>query len=886
MSTTVFDHHGKRLILQESSKQGGEGAIHLIQGVADQCAKIYRPAKATPRQYRKIVAMVKNRPHDPTWRKSKHRSIAWPTDVLFADAGRTRFAGFTMPLIDLRTFGTADTYYCKSDRDKRFQGRFTWKHLLTVAHNLASAVAAIHERGHRVGDLREANILVAPQALITLVDCDSFQVVDRRSGAVFHCRVGTAEYLPPELMSMDFRRHDVDRYGSDLFALGILVFQFLMNGFHPYAARGRLVEACHSTREKILRGHFAYPGRIRGVQAPAAAPSYGIVPPSLRHLMDLCFGAGHSNPAQRPAAADWFRTLRQEWDRLRDCRRNPNHWYGGHLEACPWCQEWDKTGTDPFANAGDQISLPIVGASRSASGPGRLVLSSPSVDLGTLPPGKPAEFEVRLTNAGGSPVEVTVQLEAGSCLTSRGVRFRVDGGQTCSVPFTARVSDTVPDGTTAREVVRFAVSCGPPPPPLEVRFVISEASRLDLAYVLTVAVSAPLVFLSAMAGLSRPDTTQRWALVLLSCSLWPVGAALAAALCTRSYKDMSRAGKAAGVTFVALLVAMLVDWTLGGAVASVVDLVLPRSMARGAVTLALGGWGGLMAFPWGHRLFTGTSRSPRAARVLGASVGALGFGLAGGYLRNTPLYHTWILLIIALMASALGSHYVRCSVRVRVSRDRVGRVCFLGLVITLLLCWWTLDVRPIRSWWPARPPPRRAASPRAVPAPPHPSGGRTPSRSGPFESPAVVPRTRNVPAPSAPRWEGTWTGTLLQGNISYGCQLTLYRRSSTMVTGTAYVHSGRTPTSVVRMTFTGVAEDSFLRFDLQATAAREGNLDIQQGILRLQPGSPDQLIGRGSWGQMYLVRGTSRSMPVPTSPRRPPSRPGSEDSRGPVRFPR
>jgi DNA-binding helix-hairpin-helix protein with protein kinase domain len=79
-----------------------------------------------------------------------------------------------------------------------------------------------------VGDLRESNLLVAPSGLVVLIDCDSFQVRDDEDGRVYHCRVGSGEYLPPELQAgVDFSRLEVDRLEADRFSLAVLVFRFL-----------------------------------------------------------------------------------------------------------------------------------------------------------------------------------------------------------------------------------------------------------------------------------------------------------------------------------------------------------------------------------------------------------------------------------------------------------------------------------------------------------------------------------------------------------------------------------------------------------------------------------------------------------------------------------
>ena len=359
----VYDHKGNQLALTSLDKGGGEGSIYSVDGRPGECAKIYKPHKRTPETRDKVIAMVNNAPTDPTWQQLKHRSIAWPLAALYEDKGATKFLGFTMPFVDMANFRQLDSYYSASDRLKRFGGGFTWKHLFYTARNLSSAVAAIHRKGHRVGDLREANILAGPNALVTLVDCDSFQVKDKSSGRVFFTRVGTPGYIPPELFGADFGRKDYDREHSDLFALGVLMFQLLMNGFHPYSARGPAVDNAPNTDDKIRKGYFAYSGKCKGASPPVDAPPYEILPPALRSLIERCFVDGHSNPDKRPAAKEWFEGLSKEGKKLRACDENENHWFGDHIASCPWCEGAQARKFDYFPSTeGTQAPLPVAQA--------------------------------------------------------------------------------------------------------------------------------------------------------------------------------------------------------------------------------------------------------------------------------------------------------------------------------------------------------------------------------------------------------------------------------------------------------------------------------------------------------------------------------------------
>ena len=366
---TFYDEQGRTIELADAGRRGGEGSVHRIRGDDRRVAKIYHAGRVTPDLHTKLRVMLDQRPNDARTTggargappsgirtSSPHRSIAWVDGLVFADRSATDLRGFTMPFVDTDEFRQAHAYYDVSDRTRMFGGDFTWRHLLFAAHNLASAVAAVHAAGHRVGDLRETNLLVAPSALVTLIDCDSFQIRDRRTQRVYPTRVATGDYLPPELHGIDFGKQHPDRYHADLFGLAVLVFRFLMLGVHPYQARGPGVDDAPTTEAKIRRGVFAFPGRIKGAEPPEYAPPWNVLPGSVQRLFIRAFVDGHVSPDERPVASDWVRTLADEGKKLKTCSANANHLFAHSSRSCPWC----RLPTDPFPGrlvAGRQIAL-------------------------------------------------------------------------------------------------------------------------------------------------------------------------------------------------------------------------------------------------------------------------------------------------------------------------------------------------------------------------------------------------------------------------------------------------------------------------------------------------------------------------------------------------
>ena len=175
----------------------------------------------------------------------------------------------------------------------------TW--LIAIARNLAAALAAVHARNYVVGDLNEGNIFVNDQSLVTLIDTDSFQVRDPRSGWVYRCNVGKGAFTPVELQGLDLKSVDRQPY-HDLFGLGVLLFHLLMEGYHPFTGVSRSQASISGQtvfERNIGQGNFPYhPGS--SFLPPPAAPTYNILHPQLQAMFRRCFLDGHKTPSARP----------------------------------------------------------------------------------------------------------------------------------------------------------------------------------------------------------------------------------------------------------------------------------------------------------------------------------------------------------------------------------------------------------------------------------------------------------------------------------------------------------------------------------------------------------------------------------------------------------
>lgn len=328
--------------------EGGEGVIYRLSDKSDFAAKIYHSDKMNAERLGKLEAMLANAPADPM-REKRHASIAWPVELVRSLDGSQEVIGFLMPLI--RNARPISDYYDVETRHAQ-SPLFSYDYLCRTARNLASAVRAIHRSDYVIGDVNESNILVTDDALVTLVDTDSFQVTDAAGGRVYRCPVGRDMFTPPELHGKNFA--EIDRAQvHDLFGIAVLFFQLLMEGQYPFAGTLRTGGNPPNPAEWLVRGYFPYAGHPI-VAPPPAALSFKTLDPSLQKLFRQCFVDGHTDPQQRPDSQSWYQALKQSEESLTTCEHNSQHLYFKHCTHCPWCERArlftakGLPGWDPF----------------------------------------------------------------------------------------------------------------------------------------------------------------------------------------------------------------------------------------------------------------------------------------------------------------------------------------------------------------------------------------------------------------------------------------------------------------------------------------------------------------------------------------------------------
>lgn len=321
---------GKPVTLGSPIGQGGEATVYKVTGQPGSLAKIYEP-EPRANYLQKLTWMVAHPPENPT-AELQHASLAWPESLLLDAKGNLK--GYCMPYID-QAVPLLDVFNPR--RRAVILPQFDRRYLHRTARNLAAALSALHRSGYVAGDVNESNILVTPTAMVTLIDADSFQVRENRSGKdiLHHCPVGKPEYTPPELQGKPLG--EVTRLPDhDAFGLAVLIFQLLMNGSHPFRAQWLGQGDPPPIEKRIHDGAFPYvASHSYPIQPPADLPDLDALHPNISELLMRCFVDGHRSPRWRPSPDLWARAIAQAEASLVCCAEG--HFFSSHLSACPYC---------------------------------------------------------------------------------------------------------------------------------------------------------------------------------------------------------------------------------------------------------------------------------------------------------------------------------------------------------------------------------------------------------------------------------------------------------------------------------------------------------------------------------------------------------------------
>jgi DNA-binding helix-hairpin-helix protein with protein kinase domain len=320
---------GRTLDLGSLLGEGGEGSVYEVLNEPDLVLKRYHPNRIDPFRRRKVEAMIRM-PAGAELRKH----AAWPLDLV---------NGSTLAILMPKAKGYElhDLFGPKSRQIKFPQTNY--KFLVEAAYNICAALDSLHKACVVVGDFNHKNVLVDNERSVRFLDCDSYQI--RTGNEVFRCTVGVPDYLAPELHGKDFEKV-LRSQNEDNFALGVLIFQLLFMGRHPYAGIGG---PDLELGESIRRHLFAYGENAERIviRPPPAVPSVRSISPALLSLFERAFSPRSVNgTSTRPGPCEWAKELKLFRNRLVQCQVNRSHEFYEPLGQgkCPWCALYSAQG--------------------------------------------------------------------------------------------------------------------------------------------------------------------------------------------------------------------------------------------------------------------------------------------------------------------------------------------------------------------------------------------------------------------------------------------------------------------------------------------------------------------------------------------------------------
>lgn len=342
-------HKGELVRLGKEIARGGEGAVFEVVGQPGLLAKRYLQA-ISAQKHAKLNAMLGfTTPQLLSY-------SAWPQATLHDRPGAPIAGVLMRRIVDARAVHELDT---PAHRKTNFP-KSDWRFLVRVARNCAAAVGGLHDAGIVIGDVNQGGFLISQNAMVYLIDCDSFQF--QSSTQTFYCQVAVPEYLPPEM-------HGVKNFDSflrspnhDNFGLAIVLFRLLMMGRHPFAGwRGA---GDKPIPDAIREYRFAFGPRAAEFQmgTPPHSLLLADLSPEVSALFCRAFSTDSHRPDARPTGAEWVAALDELELKTQVCPADPGHYHYSGVAACPWCRIERSNGPTYFASA----TFHVIGASAAS----------------------------------------------------------------------------------------------------------------------------------------------------------------------------------------------------------------------------------------------------------------------------------------------------------------------------------------------------------------------------------------------------------------------------------------------------------------------------------------------------------------------------------------
>jgi eukaryotic-like serine/threonine-protein kinase len=173
-------------------------------------------------------------------------------------------------------------------------GPFPAEEVRGIGLDLCHALAAVHRHGLVHGDVKAENVMREVSGRVVLMDFGAAREFEHADASVVS---GTLRYLAPEVL-----RGAPPSPASDLYALGVLLFHLLSDGY-PYAASdldGLLAAQERNRRIRLADLRAGIPADLARVIEHAIDPN-----PARRHASALAFAAALAPRVARGTSRSW-----------------------------------------------------------------------------------------------------------------------------------------------------------------------------------------------------------------------------------------------------------------------------------------------------------------------------------------------------------------------------------------------------------------------------------------------------------------------------------------------------------------------------------------------------------------------------------------------------
>ena len=221
----------RRITIGELINDGTEGRVYRVEG-EDLAVKIYKRGARTEERRKKLQKMIEI--------DCPKKSIAWPIDIVTYNGD---FVGFLMRLAEGKSLMSLIQNPSRIKRSYKNFDRLTQVNMII---EILNAIKYLHQINVLVGDISLKNVSFNKKTYdITLVDIDGAQL------DLFPCVSTTDGYDAPEVIRLfecengEIRNSEIASYyrqfyrteEMERFAVSVLIYRFLMNGYKPYDYR-------------------------------------------------------------------------------------------------------------------------------------------------------------------------------------------------------------------------------------------------------------------------------------------------------------------------------------------------------------------------------------------------------------------------------------------------------------------------------------------------------------------------------------------------------------------------------------------------------------------------------------------------------------------------